>query len=205
MSRLNAVEYALMNNPVRRLVQRTLEMGTLSRMLAEAGADWTGLRLLDAGCGEGHSTALLAERFAPARLVAFDLMEEQVARARQRLVDRPEVQVRVADVTRLPFDDGCFDGGVILGILHHVPDWRTALGELRRVLVPGGLLYVEDLHRGFVQASDTVLRTEHPREARFDWPTFREGLREAGLEVVGERRLVWELARAFLVRAPPPG
>ena len=87
---------------------------------------------------------------------------------------------------------------MILGILHHVPGWRDALQELSRVLVPGGALYLEDLHQGFVRFSDVVLRTEHPQAARFDWPAFRAGLADAGLEVVGERRLVWEAARAFL-------
>ena len=48
--------------------------------------------------------------------------------------------VREADVTRLPFEDGAFDGAVLGEVLEHVEDDRQALRELARVLRPGGVL-----------------------------------------------------------------
>jgi SAM-dependent methyltransferase len=46
----------------------------------------------------------------------------------------------VGDVTRLPFADGEFDCAVAAWMLYHVPDLDTAIGELARVLAPGGRL-----------------------------------------------------------------
>lgn len=200
MARLNAVEMKAMQSPVRRLVQRHWEMRAFERMLGAAAIDLGGKRLLDAGCGSGYSTALIAERFAPSRLVAFDLMPEQIALARARGVAGAEIAV--GDVTAIAEADGSFDGAFVFGILHHVPRWRDALAELARVLERGGVLLVEELHGRFVDLEDRLMRTSHPAEARFDWPGFRAGLADAGLEILAERRLALEAARSFLARKP---
>jgi ubiquinone/menaquinone biosynthesis C-methylase UbiE len=198
VSRLNAVEFAVMNNPVRRLVQRRVELPAFERTLASHGVDLRGARILDAGCGSGYSTALLAARYAPSRLVAFDLMPEQVDRARARGITGAEMAV--GDVTSIAYPDGSFDAAFVFGILHHVPEWRAALRELRRVLAPGGVLCVEELHGRYIAFQDRFLFTSHPREAAFDWPTFRAGVTDAGFAILGEQRLAFEAARSFVAR-----
>lgn len=47
-------------------------------------------------------------------------------------------RVQVADAEGLPFADASFDLVYSWGVLHHTPDTRRALGEVRRVLAPGG-------------------------------------------------------------------
>ncbi len=198
MARLNAVEFAAMNNPIRRAMQRFLELPTCESMLDDAGIDLRGKRLLDAGCGSGESTRLLAARFDPGRLVGFDLMPEQVDRARLRVP--PGVELWTGDVTAIGLADASFDAAFVFGILHHVPAWRDALVELARVLAPGGVLLVEELEKRFVDKSDKYLFTSHPEESRFDWTTFRDGLAAAGFAILDERRLLIDSARAFLAR-----
>jgi ubiquinone/menaquinone biosynthesis C-methylase UbiE len=97
--------------------------------------------LLDAGCGTGRASFLLAPWFDP--IEAFDIAPKAIERAREeneRLGMR--VRFQVADVTQLPFDDASFDNVVfayngIEGIASEELRER-ALTEICRVLRPGG-------------------------------------------------------------------
>jgi ubiquinone/menaquinone biosynthesis C-methylase UbiE len=187
MSTLNAVEMAMMQSPARAWSQRHVEMRMFKRLMARAGVDPRGKRILDAGCGSGLGLQLIAEAFAPSRLVGFDLMPEQIERARTRGV---AAEIAVGDITAIDHADASFDAVFVFGILHHVPAWRRAQRELARVLAPGGALLVEEIHGTFVGIQDRLVGTSHPREARFDWPAFRGGLADAGLVVAAESAVV---------------
>jgi ubiquinone/menaquinone biosynthesis C-methylase UbiE len=198
MARLNEVEMRSMQSPFRRVLQKHLELPTFAALLDAAGIDLRGKRLLEVGCGSGYGLSLLAERFAPSRLVGFDLMPEQIELARAREV--AGATVRVGDVTRIEDADESFDAVFVFGILHHVPEWRDAQRELARVLAPSGVLLIEELDADFVDFEDKFLKTEHPKEARFTWSDFRDGLTDAGFEILGERQLVIRGARSFLAQ-----
>ena len=198
MARLNAVELFAMNNPARRLLQRHVEMRAFSAMLDDAGIELDGARVLDAGCGSGYSTRLISERFRPREVVAFDLMPEQIERARKRHAGL--ARFSVGDLTRISHPDASFDAAFVFGVLHHVPEWKAALAELARVLRPGGVLLVEEIHGRFVDFEDRFLFTEHPKSARFDWLTFRQVLDTVGFSVLRERPLASEVFRSFLCR-----
>ena len=90
--------------------------------------------VLEVGCGEGE----LAERLTretSATVVAIDQSERMVELTRGRGVD-----ARVADVQDLPFADGAFEAVLAGWMLYHVPDLDQGLGEVARVLAPGGCL-----------------------------------------------------------------
>jgi SAM-dependent methyltransferase len=91
-------------------------------------------RVLEVGCGMGEFAERVARELG-AEVVATDLSPRMVELTRGRGLD-----ARVADVQALPFEDGEFDCGVANWMLYHVPDPDRALGELRRVLRPGGTL-----------------------------------------------------------------
>ncbi len=198
MARLNRVEMLAMNNAPRRWMQRNFELPRLQRMLSRANVDLHGTRILDAGCGSGYSTQLLERQFSPRRLVGFDFMPEQIALAKERSYSCAEL--RVGDVTAIDERDASFDAAFVLGILHHVPGWRMGLRELARVLGAGGVLLIEDLHGRFIDFMDRFFRTAHPPEARFDWPTFRAGIEDAGLTIVQEQHLALSAIGMFLCR-----
>jgi ubiquinone/menaquinone biosynthesis C-methylase UbiE len=199
MARLNDRELAAMQSPVRRLTQRHIELPTFVRMLDHARIDLAGARILEVGCGNGFGLSLLYRRFTPRRLVGIDLMPEQLAYARD-LAPR-SAELALGDVTALDFPDASFDAVFTFGILHHVPGWRGALGEIARVLAPGGVLLIEEIEGRGVDLEDRWLGTSHPRDARFDWPAFRAGLHDAGFQILDERTLVPRFVHSFLARA----
>lgn len=83
-------------------------------------------RVLDLGCGVGHSYELLA----PRETVGVDI--EPAALASQQR------ETHVADMRRLPFANGSFDSVLSVHSLEHVPDPERALAEAGRVLTEGG-------------------------------------------------------------------
>ncbi|MGH2932905.1 MAG: class I SAM-dependent methyltransferase [Gaiellaceae bacterium] len=109
-------------------------------MAFEAVAEVAPRRYLEVGCGPGE----LAERVGSelgAEVVAVDTSARMVELARARGVD-----ARVGDVQDLPFADASFDCAGAAWMLYHVPDVPRALGELARVLRPGGRLVAVTNH-----------------------------------------------------------
>ncbi|MCC6928761.1 MAG: ubiquinone/menaquinone biosynthesis methyltransferase [Gemmatimonadaceae bacterium] len=108
-----------------------------------------GAMVVDVACGTGD-LALSAARLRPRGSVhGIDAAQRMIARARERVSarDRERVHFSAGDLTRLPFADASVD--VILGgyALRNVPRYEQALGELHRVLRPGGTLLTLDFYR----------------------------------------------------------
>lgn len=93
---------------------------------------------LDAGCGGGRFTRLLAGYGA--RVVALDI-SEAVSRVAVT-TDPAMVAVVQADILHPPIRPGTFDLVVSIGVLHHTADTRRAILALARLLRPGGSLAV---------------------------------------------------------------
>lgn len=103
-----------------------------------------GSRVLEAGCGVGAQTVLLAEQSPGAHLTSIDLSEKSLLAARERVRAAGHAHVRFgrADLYRLPFPDGCFHHVFVCFVLEHLHEPLRALAELARVLLPGGSLTV---------------------------------------------------------------
>ena len=98
-----------------------------------------GDRIVDLGCAAGALTHYLSGYGAT--VVGVDAEERAIAKAQSLF---PELEFRQADVAELPFDTGSFDKAVAGDLVEHLDDatFRAMLGELRRVLVPGGTLSI---------------------------------------------------------------
>ena len=181
---LNRLEFLMMNNPVRALLQRRFEAVRLLRM----GGRMAGGHALEIGCGQGVGAEIILDRFGAERVDAFDLDPRMVVLARRRLRGRP-AKVWVADVTQLGVGDGTYDAVFDFGTIHHVPDWRRALREVWRVLKPSGRLYAEEVLHDLI--SQRLCRTlfGHPWEDRFDHERFITGLRLAGFTILASRHI----------------
>ncbi|CAM5670113.1 2-methoxy-6-polyprenyl-1,4-benzoquinol methylase, mitochondrial [Streptomyces avidinii] len=135
-------------------------------MLALAG-EVAGRRILDAGCGAGALSAALRERGAV--VTGIDASAGMLSLARRRLGD--DVALHVVDLShRLPFPDGAFDDVVASLVLHYLEDWGPALGELRRVLRPGGRL-IASVDHPFVAYTFQDPRPDYSatNSYSFDW------------------------------------
>jgi SAM-dependent methyltransferase len=88
-----------------------------------------GMRVLDAGCGNGIYLRALRDR--PVRAVGCDLSPGML-----RATGHPALLT--ADIAALPLRDDAVDVALAVHMLYHVPDRETAARELRRVLAPGG-------------------------------------------------------------------
>ena len=124
-------------------------------------------RILDAGCGNGrHCKHLLRRADSDARIFAFDLSQRMLKRSNRRLKTK-RIQYVAADLTRLPYPDGFFDAIVCGWVLEHLPDPRPGLGELTRVLQPGGkllLMTTEDTLAGSMSSNLWHCRTYNCQE-----------------------------------------
>jgi ubiquinone/menaquinone biosynthesis C-methylase UbiE len=103
-----------------------------------------GRRVLDAGCGLGYGTALLANAGA-STVTGVDVAAAVVEVARGRVP--AGVELVEGDVHELPFPDGSFDAVVCFEVIEHVEDSARVIGELARVLAPGGVLLVSSPNR----------------------------------------------------------
>lgn len=100
-----------------------------------------GARVLDAACGEGYGSALLAERAAS--VVGVDLAADAVEHARGRYGSEPRLRFECADVTALDhLPDHSFDLIVSFETLEHVEAQERMLDGFRRLLTPRGLLLI---------------------------------------------------------------
>ncbi len=120
--------------------------GAASRKIIDAFVSCTGLappaRVVDLGCGSGAFTRLLCDAGFAAEGV--DLSPRLVALARRM---HPHIAFREGDVEALSFPDGTFDGVLLSGIVHHLPDPSRCAAEVRRILKPGGWFFAFDPNR----------------------------------------------------------
>ncbi|MGW4528037.1 class I SAM-dependent methyltransferase [Amycolatopsis sp. NPDC004378] len=158
----------------------------LSARRLELPADTAGLRLLDAGCGTGASTAALLSVAPEARITAFDASGEMLMRARAK--DWPgDVEFVHTPLERLDGIQGPFDAILTAYLLRNLADPTAGLSRLRGLLRPGGRIAV---HEYSVRDS---------RRARWVWNAVCAGIIiPLGKATTGDATLYRHLRRSVL-------
>ena len=147
-------------------------------------------RLLDVGCGTGAASRSAVS--VTASVVGIDLSPEMIRQARELASGLANVHFEIADSEHLPFDDGAFTAVVCSNSFHHYPDPGRAVGEMTRVLAPGGRLVLGDAcsDRAAARIADVFLRRFEPGHVRlYRSDELGAFVRGAGLSRVELRRL----------------
>jgi ubiquinone/menaquinone biosynthesis C-methylase UbiE len=152
-----------------------------------------GARVLDVGTGPGRVPLAIARARPGLAVEGLDQSPEMIDQARRNaaeagLADR--VRFTVGDVAELPYGDASFDLIVSTMSQHHWPDPAAGLGELRRVLRPGGRIWIDDLRFALGRA-ESAARAAFPSAV-----TRRETVRAGWLPRLLIRRLVIDPAQA---------
>ena len=123
--------------------------------------------ILDLGCGTGHASEALAQRFPDARVVALDWAPAMLAETAR---NAPSASAVCADLMALPLAARQFDLVFSNLALQWVTDWPAALAGLRRILKPDGLLLfstfgpdtLQELRSAWAEVDDDVHVNEFP-------------------------------------------
>jgi len=136
---MNRLGRAVLNSPARAAAQRRYVVPALGRL----GGDLDGCRVLEIGCGRGFGSTLILDLLGAASVEALDIDPAMVRLASRRLGERG--RVRVGDMVDTGAASNAYDAVVDMGAIHLEPRWREAIGEIGRVLRPGGRFYFEEI------------------------------------------------------------
>ena len=90
--------------------------------------------LLDAGCGSGEKTQVLARKSPEQNVIGLDLGVESLEKATAKFGHMPNLDYVQGNIMEPPFKDRQFDSGMSLGVLHHTNNTRQAFAKFRRML-----------------------------------------------------------------------
>lgn len=175
----------------RKLFEESVDL--FYRRLELAGFDRGWFRdkaCLDAGCGGGRNTIAMA-RLGAREAIGIDLGEAGLADARERAKDLPNARFERGSILEIPFEDGRFDLVWCAGVLMITADPDRALGELARVIRPGGYLYLLVYATGGLRWP--LVRLLRPLAAHLGQPAVERAIERAGLAANKRRTFLDDL------------
>lgn len=212
------------------LLNRLLSMGidirwrrVALRMLRERGIPG---RVLDVATGTADLALALAADLPEAEVIGVDLSEGMLGVGRQK-VERNGLRARVrleqADAENLPFEDGSFDAVTVAFGVRNFENLDKGLGELQRVLRPGGHLMVLEFSRptsplvkglmnlysrslmpalGGWLSNDRAAYAYLPASVQVfpEGDAFEQRLQQAGLQPLRQRRLSMGISSVYIAR-----
>jgi len=120
------------------------QASALSKLLHHDTRYLNGETVLEAGCGTGAQTVILAEQSPLTRFVSVDISAESIATAKEnvKLLGLTNVTFVNADIFNLPFEKNSFDHIFVCFVLEHLKDPVQCLSYLKRLLKPNGTITV---------------------------------------------------------------
>jgi SAM-dependent methyltransferase len=145
-------------------------------------------RVIDVGCGFGHSFSELAQRFLPSTIVGLDadpgLNERAGEEARACSCD---VQLMEANAARTGLANAEFDVVFCHQTFHHIVEQEAAMAEFYRILKPGGLLLFAESTKYYIQTPQIRFLFRHPMEVQRTADEYIAMVRAAGFDAPDSR------------------
>jgi ubiquinone/menaquinone biosynthesis C-methylase UbiE len=179
------------------------------RMFGEDNRPWACSRaegrVLEVAVGTGLNIPFYD---AGLTLVGVDLSPDMLAIARQRaLAAGRDIDLRVGDAHDLDFEDASFDSVVCTFSLCNIPDTDRALGEIHRVLRPGGRLILVDHIRSSVRPVLWVQKVAELLTIRLDGDHLTrrpsQGVERLGFEITESERFAWGVVERLVAMKTP--
>ncbi len=159
--------------------------------------DWSGKSVLDLGCAGGFMAEAIAAEGAA--VTGIDPASQAIEAARRHAESGGlDIQYDVGVGEALPYEDSSFDRVVCVDVLEHVSDLQQVLGEISRVLKPGGVFLFDTVNRTFIAWFAGILVAENIIRI------LPKGTHEANLFIKPEE-LVAGLKKAGLTPGPMCG
>lgn len=164
-----------------------------------------GDKILDLGCGEGrHAISMFL--LADVHVTGIDLSDKDLGTANSRLADFTSHTVQPhkscifakADGRTLPFPDNTFDQVICAEVLEHIPQYQQVLGEIKRVLKPGGI-FAASVPRYFPEWICWQLSDAYHEVAGGHVRIFRSAELKHAIESQGMRRFARHWAHSLHV------
>ena len=179
---MNKLEFLLMNNPIRAFIQDTVEAETFRKLSPLK----KGKIILEIGCGNGDGAKLIWKYFSPKQIYGIDLDPKMIALANENN-NNNKIMFQQGSATKLPFKKNQFDAIFDFGIIHHIPDWKNCIKEMKRVLKPNGIVHIEDYYKETFQSPFGRLLKKiliHPYEDMHSKKEFVEYLKKSGFKIL---------------------
>jgi cyclopropane fatty-acyl-phospholipid synthase-like methyltransferase len=155
-----------------------------TRILGELAGIEPGMQILDIGCGVGGPARTLAADFG-CNVIGIDITKDYVLAA-EMLTERVGLSKQVTfiegDALDLQFDDGAFDAVLSQNAIMNIEDKHRLFKEVHRVLRPGGILALEAIMQGVMEATSyPVYWADDPSVSFVETPEkFRQIIKESG-------------------------
>jgi len=145
-------------------------------------------RILDVGCGFGHSFGELGQRFKPEQIVGLDADPRIHDRAGPQARRCPcAVALQSGSAASMPFSDAQFDMVYCHQTFHHIVAQEAAMAEFFRVLKPGGVLLFAESTRKYIHSLQIRLLFRHPMDVQRTAPEYAAMIRQAGFDLPDSR------------------
>lgn len=145
-------------------------------------------RVIDVGCGFGHSFAELARRLQPASIVGLDADPGLQARAGDEArACLCEVELREANAASTGLADAQFDVVFCHQTFHHIVEQEAAMAEFYRILKPGGMLLFAESTKYYIQTPQIRFLFRHPMEVQRTAGEYVGMVRAAGFDAPDSR------------------
>jgi SAM-dependent methyltransferase len=170
----------------------------LLRMAARFLGPLQELEVLDVGCGVGQTDRFLRPHVK--ELCGVDVSTEAIQLAQAH---NPDVRYLAYDGSNLPFSDNTYDLAFAMCVMHHVrpEEWSDLLGEMKRVVRPGGIVAVYEHNPLNLLTRLAVARCEFDRDAvLISRRMMRQLMGAIQLDVVGSPCILFFPITGRLVR-----